>query len=159
VAITDNLRLTASYATLSHDYDKWIDPATGDDVTNLRKLVVPKNDYNIDVDYRFPDFGLPGTLYLNLNYSHRGETSTPLNLSTPNVRLYSVTPDFSLLNARLTLSEIPLGSDRNRLTVALWGKNLTDKDYLTLAYQGWVTAGSGSWGDERTFGVDVRFEH
>ena len=159
VAITNNLRLTASYATLSHDYDKWIDPATGDDVTNLRKLIVPKNDYNIDVDYRFPDFGLPGTLYLNLNYSHRGETSTPLNLTTPNVRLYSVTPDFSLLNARLTLSEIPLGSDRNRLTVALWGKNLTDKDYLTLAYQGWVTAGSGSWGDERTFGVDVRFEH
>jgi hypothetical protein len=41
----------------------------------------------------------------------------------------------------------------------LWGTNLTDEDYLTLAYQGWVTASSGSWGDERTFGLDLRFEY
>lgn len=157
-AITENLKLTASYATLSHDYDKWIDPTTGEDVTNLRKLIVPQNDYNIDLDYRFPDFGL-GTLFLNLNFARRGETSTPLNLSTPNVELYSTTPDFNLVNARLTLSDIELGAGTSRLTVALWGTNLTDEDYLTLAYQGWVTASSGSWGDERTFGVDLKFEY
>ena len=159
-AITENLKLTLSYATLSHHYDEWIDPATGDDVTKLRKLIVPKNDYNVDLDYRFPDFGLPGTLFLNINYGHRGETSTPLNLSVPNVELYSTTPAFSLLNARLTLSELHFGSDsHNRFTVAAWGKNLTDKEYVTLAYQGWVTAGSGSWGDPRTFGVDVKYEY
>jgi iron complex outermembrane receptor protein len=156
-ALTDSLRLTASYATLSHDYDEWIDPTTGQDVTDLRKLIVPKNDYSIDLDYRFPSFGL-GSLFLNVNYSHRGETSTPLNLTVPNVELYSVTPDFSLLNARLTLSDIELGSQA-RLSVALWGKNLTDEEYMNLAYQGWVTAGSASWGDARTYGVDVRFEY
>lgn len=157
-AITDNLKLTASYATLSHDFDEWIDPTTGADVTNQRKLIVPENDYNIDLDYRFPDFGL-GTLFLNLNFTHRGETSTPLNLTIPNVELYSKTPDFSLVNARLTLSDIALGAGSSRLTVALWGTNLTDEEYLNLAYQGWVTQGSGSWGDERTYGVDLRFEY
>lgn len=157
-AITDNLKLTASYATLSHDYDEWIDPTTGANVTNQRKLIVPKNDYNIDLDYRFPDFGL-GTLFLNLNFTHRGETSTPLNLTIPNVELYSKTPDFSLVNARLTLSDIALGAGSSRLTVALWGTNLTDEEYVNLAYQGWVTQGSGSWGDERTYGVDLRFEY
>jgi iron complex outermembrane recepter protein len=158
-AITDNLTLTASYATLSHDFDEWIDATTGEDVTKLRRLIVPKNDYSLDLDYRFRDFGLPGTLMLNVNYTHRGETSTPLNLATPNVALYATTPDFSLLNARLTLADIPLGfGSRGRLTVAAWGKNLTDEEYVTLAYQGWVTLGSGSWGDERTVGVDAKFE-
>lgn len=158
-AVTENLQLTFSYATLSHDYDEWIDPTTGENVTRLRKLIVPKNDYSIDLDYRFPQLGwLPGELFLNLNYAHRGETSTPLNLSTPNVKLYSTTPDFSLLNARLTLSQVELGSS-GRLSVAVWGKNLTDEEYLNLAYQGWVTAGSASWGDPRAFGVDLRFEH
>ena len=158
-AITDDLKVTLSYATLSHDYDEWIDPATGEDVTHLRKLIVPKNDYSIDVDYRLPALGW-GTLFLNVNYAHRGETSTPLNLSTPDVELYSKTPDFNLLNARLTLSEVSLGSAaHNRVTFALWGKNLTDEEYLTLAYQGWVTAGSGNWGDGRTYGIDVRYEY
>lgn len=158
-ALTENLTLTASYATLSHDFDEWIDPTTGEDVTALRRLVVPKNDYSLDLNYRFPDFGIPGTLLLNLNYTHRGETSTPLNLSTPNVALYSTTPDFSLLNARLTLADIPLGFDsQGRLTIAAWGKNLTDEEYVNLAYQGWVTFGSASWGEERTLGVDVRYE-
>ena len=159
-AITENLKLTASYATLSHDYDEWIDPTTGEDVTKWRKLIVPKNDFSIDLDYRFPDFGLPGTLFLNVNYAYRGDTSTPLNLKTPNVELYSTTPSFSLLNARLTLSQIELGSGpHNRLTVAAWGKNLTNEDYTNLNYQGWVTAGSASWGDPRTFGMDVKYEY
>lgn len=160
-AITENLTLTASYATLSHDYDEWIDPTTGQDVTKLRKLIVPKNDYSLDANYRFPDFGLPGSLFLNVNFSHRGETSTPLNLSTPNVKLYSTTPSFELLNARLTLSEVHIGGadDHNKLSFALWGKNLTDEKYTSLNYQGWVTAGSASWGDPRTFGLNVKYEY
>jgi len=159
-ALTENLQLTFSYATLSHHYDEWIDPATGQNVTDLRKLIVPKNDYSVDLNYRFPQWGLPGTLFLYVDYSHRGDTSTPLNLTTPNVELYSTTPAFSLFNARLALMEIHLGSDtHHRLSIAAWGKNLANKQYLTLAYQGWVTAGSGSWGDPRTFGVDVKYEY
>lgn len=157
-AITDSLQLSVSYATLWHDYDEWIDPSTGQDVTDLRELIVPENDFNIDVDYRFPDFGL-GTLFLNVNFARRGESSTPLNLTIPDVERYSSTPDFNLLNFRLTLKDIALGSDHHRLTVAAWGKNLTDEEYLNLAYQGWVTQGSGSWGDPRTFGLDVRYEY
>jgi iron complex outermembrane receptor protein len=159
-AITENLRLSVSYLYMSHDYDQWIDPTTGQDVTALRDYVVPEGDYNVDLDYRFPDFGLPGKLFLNVNYAHRADTSAPLNLSTPNVRLYSTTPEFEVLNARLTLSEIELGGgSHHRLTVAAWGKNLTDEEYLSLAYQGWVSAGSGSWGDPRTYGLDVRYEY
>ncbi|MFO1466070.1 MAG: TonB-dependent receptor [Steroidobacteraceae bacterium] len=155
-AITTGLTLTVSYATLDHKYSKWIDPNSGADVTSLRRLIVPKNDYAATLNYRFPDFGLPGALKGMVSYTHRDRTSTPLNLTIPNVETYSTTPAFSLLDARLDLTEINIGT--GQLSVGVWGKNLTDKNYLTLAYQGWVTASSGSWGDPRTYGVDLKYE-
>lgn len=159
-AVTNALRITLNFATLDHKYDRWIDPTTGQNVTALRKLIVPKDDFSLGVDYRFPNFGLPGQLDGNLTLSHRDRSSTPLNLSTPNVELYSTTPAFSVLNGRLALSRINVGPrDNGDLTVALWGKNLLDKKYINLAYQGWVTAGSASWGDPRTVGVDLIYRY
>lgn len=159
-AISENLRATLSYATLHHKYDKWIDPSTGNDVTAQRRLVVPKNDYTVTVDYRFPDLGLPGRLDGTLGYSHRDATSTPLNLTTPNVALYSTTPAFGIWNGRLALSRIKVGpGSHGDLTVALWAKNLTDKKYLSIAYQGWTTNGSGYWGEPRTVGIDLIYQY
>ncbi|HQX79048.1 MAG TPA: TonB-dependent receptor [Steroidobacteraceae bacterium] len=155
-AITTGLQLSLNYATLDHSYSKWIDPNTGVDVTNLRKLIVGKNDYSATLDYRFPDFGLPGSLKGMVSLSHRDRTSTPLNLTIPDVERYSTTPAFTLLDARLELSEVSIGG--GNLSVALWGKNLADKDYVTLAYQGWVTSSSGTWGEPRTFGADLKYE-
>jgi len=159
-AVTSALRVTFNYATLHHKYTRWIDPISGVDVTSLRRLIVPKNDYTLSVDYKFPDFGLPGQLEGTLSYAHRDRSSTPLNLSTPNVELYSTTPAFNVLNGRLALSRIHVGpGEGGDLTVALWGKNLLDKKYINLAFQGWVTAGSASWGDPRTIGLDLIYRY
>lgn len=60
-------------------------------------------------------------------------------------------------DARLALSEIDLG--RSRATVALWGKNITNEDYLysgidfgSLGFAGIVYA------EPRTYGIDVRLD-
>ena len=164
-AVTESLRVTASYATLSHDYDKWMDnnpmsPTFGQDVTKNRKLIVPKNDYSITVDYRFPNFGLPGRLDGTVTYSHRDDFSTPLNLAIPNVKTYSTTPAFHVVNARLALSRIKVAPEgKGSLTVALWGKNLTNEKYLTLANGAWVNDGSGTWGEPRTVGMDLIYQY
>lgn len=164
-AVTENLRITASYATLSHDYDKWIDnnamsPTFGQDVAKYRKLIVPKNDYSITVDYRFPNFGLPGRLDGMVTYSHRDDFSTPLNLTIPNVKTYSTTPAFHVVNARLALSRIKVAPEgKGSLTVALWVKNLTNEKYLTLANGAWVNDGSGTWGEPRTVGMDLIYQY
>jgi iron complex outermembrane receptor protein len=60
------------------------------------------------------------------------------------------------LNARLSLSELEVA--RGNLSVALWGTNLTDEEYRVhgtdfgdyIAY---------SWGDPRTYGVDVSWQY
>ena len=158
-AVTDNLRLGFNFAALNHKYNQWIDPTTGTDVTDLRKLYVPKNDYALNIDYRFPNMGLPGKLDGNLNLTHRDRAGTPLNLAIPNVEVESMTPAFSVWNGRLALSQIKAGPrDEGRVTVAVWAKNLTDKKYLIMANQAWVSA-SGNWGEPRTVGLDVTYKY
>lgn len=159
-ALTERARLTFSYAALSHNYSKWVDPTSGLDVTALRKLIVPKDDFTINLDYRFPNLGLPGRLDGTLSYFHRDRTSTPLNLATPNVELYSTTPAFGLWNARIALSQLKVGPGKHGdLTIALWGKNLSDKKYANLVYQGWTSSSSASWGEPRTVGLDVIYQY
>ena len=57
---------------------------------------------------------------------------------------------YALVDARL-------GYDVGGLTVALWGKNLTKKDYRTYAR---VFAGldQAVWGEPRTYGIEVRYK-
>ncbi|CAB1367848.1 putative TonB-dependent receptor [Denitratisoma oestradiolicum] len=159
--VTDDLRASFSYATLSHHYDKWIDPSTQTDVTNRRKLIVPKNDATLTLDYRFPNLGLPGKLDGSLTFSHRGATSTPINFdASPNIEQESTVPSFSVVNARLALSRIKVGPGANGdLTVALWGKNLADKKYLVMSNPGWTSAWSGNWGEPRTYGLDLIYQY
>jgi iron complex outermembrane receptor protein len=162
-AITRALRLGVNYAYLSHKYNQWIDPVSGLDVTRNRDLIVPKNDYSVNLDYRFPDFGLPGKLDLSVNYTHRDATSTPVDTSKvfptlADPRTALTTPAFSIWNARLALSQIKAGpGDEGRVTVGLFGKNLTNKKYLTMTNPGWVTDMSGNWGEPRTVGVDLTY--
>ncbi|QDX80724.1 hypothetical protein B9N43_05370 [Denitratisoma sp. DHT3] len=160
--VTDNLRANFSYATLTHKYDKWTDSATGADVTSLRKLVVPKNDATLTVDYRFPEFGLPGKLDGSLTFSHRGASSTPIKMENPDpeIEQHSTVPSFSVVNGRLALSRIKVGPGGNGdLTVALWGKNLTDKKYLVMSNPGWTSYWSGNWGEPRTYGLDLIYQY
>ncbi|MBV2191909.1 MAG: TonB-dependent receptor, partial [Azonexus sp.] len=164
-ALTRALRLGVNYAYLHHKYNQWIDPTSGLDVTANRDLIVPKNDYSVNLDYRFPDFGLPGKLDLSLNYMHRDATSTPVDTSKvfPTIadpRIPLTTPAFGIWNARLALSQIKAGpGDEGRVTVGLWGKNLADKKYLTMVNPGWVTDMSGNWGEPRTVGLDLTYTY
>jgi iron complex outermembrane receptor protein len=157
-ALTDSLRLGFNYATLRHHYDKWVE--NGVDFTSQRMLIVPKNDYVINVDYRFPNIGLPGKLDGNLNFAHRDRTSTPLNLFVPNVETYETTPAFGIWNARIALSQLKAApSDEGRVSVALWVKNLADKKYLTMVYSGVGVDSAGYWGEPRSVGLDVVYKY
>ncbi len=162
-SLSDSLRLGVNYAYLHHKYDQWIDPRNGRDVTATRDLIVPKHDYAVNLDYRFPNFGLPGKLDANLNFTRKDDTSTPIDLTkplTPNARAPLTTPAYSLWNARLALSQIKAGPrDEGRVTVALWAKNITNKKYLIMANPGWVTDMSGNWGEPRSVGLDLIYKY
>jgi iron complex outermembrane receptor protein len=171
-AITDNFRLSANYAYLHFKYDEVKDPATGADVTDYYHNVVPKNAYSIAADYSVPDLGF-GVLDINLTYSHTdraGIYQDAYTVSQAGVAALTaeadtrqfVTPSYGIWNGRIALSEIKVGpNDKGSLAVALWGRNLADKEYESYNY---VTIAQAAqyqafWGEPRTLGIDVVYKY
>jgi len=74
---------------------------------------------------------------------------------------------YTLVNGRFSLAQIPVGA--GQLDVALWGKNLTDKNYATFIYAAPgiaplnptlpATNTAGSFGQPRTYGVSVNYKY
>jgi iron complex outermembrane receptor protein len=170
-AVTDNLRLSANYAYLHFKYDEVEDPATGADVTDFYHNVVPKSAYSIAADYSIPNLGF-GVLDFNLTYSHTDRTGTYQDTYTvaggaaeltadADTRQF-ITPSYGIWNGRIALSEIKVGpGEKGRMTVALWGRNLGDKEYQSYNY---VTVAQAAqyqafWGEPRTLGIDVVYKY
>lgn len=63
---------------------------------------------------------------------------------------------YQLVNARLTLADIPVAEGQT-LKVSLWGKNLTDKEYRvnTIPFGAWT---SSFYGDPRTYGLEATYQ-
>lgn len=171
-AVAEGLRLSANYAYLHFKYDKVEDPATGIDVTEFYHNVVPRHAYSVAADYRSPDLGF-GTLELNLTYSYTDRTGiyqdaysiSPEGVATqtaPTDTRQFVTPSYGIWNARAALADIKVGpSEKGSLTVALWCRNLTDKEYESYNY---VTVAQAAqyqafWGEPRTVGLDVIYRY
>ncbi|WP_232096454.1 TonB-dependent receptor [Denitratisoma oestradiolicum] len=159
-ALTDALRLSLNSAWMDHKYTRFTDLVTGLDVAATRKLVVPKKAYSASVDYRFPALGLPGKLDGNLSYSYRGAQSTPIDLTGAWPASSFIVPPYSVWNGRLALSRIKVPPAGNGdLSVALWGKNLTDKKYTIYDVVNYSTDHGSPWGEPRTYGIDVIYNY
>lgn len=65
---------------------------------------------------------------------------------------------YALINARLMLTDFPLVNHGGALRLSLWGKNLTDEEYVTY---GVPLTGVGAvrvFGTPRTYGFDLTYE-
>ena len=153
--ITDTLVLTVGYGYLDASVDEVIDPNTGANLAKTAKYALPSapdNSFTADLDYTFPSFGY-GELALNVNYSYVDDTEF---VSTPTFG-YDI-PDYDLWNARLTLRELCVGE--GRAAVALWGRNLADEEYLLDGIESFPWSQMvASFGERRTWGVDVTYEY
>ncbi len=62
----------------------------------------------------------------------------------------------TLINARLTLEEVDIGG--GQVSVALWGKNLSDEEYQTFGINfGGLAIITEQWGSPRTYGLDLGY--
>ncbi|HQR04642.1 MAG: TonB-dependent receptor [Proteobacteria bacterium] len=159
-AATERLRLNMDAAWLRFRFNHFADLTSGLDVASTRRQLTPKLAYNLSANYRFPDFGLPGKLDGTLSFSYRGPSSTAYDTTVPNAAFSNITPSINIVNGRLALSQIRVGPGGNGdLTVALWGKNLADKKYQTFRYQAPMADAAASWGEPRTFGIDMIYRY
>ncbi|MCC2601060.1 TonB-dependent receptor [Sphingopyxis yananensis] len=145
---TKGLRFSLNYGYLDPQYDEILD-ATGKDISSkFRFNLAPKHSLAVEANYEIYDLPI-GTLAANINYTMQSKVYTSATISSGKY----ITGDYGLLNARLSLTEIP-GLDGLRLSA--WGRNLTDKQYYTMQFN--VGAPAALFGDPRTYGLDLSFE-
>jgi len=148
--IGDALTVKVNYAHLNASYDRIVD-ATGTDLAPVFRFVfAPQNSYNVDVDYEFPKLPI-GKLVATLGYNYQADVFSRARTDSGRYLIQ----DYGLLNARLALSEIPVG--QGNLRVALWGRNLEDKQYYTDHNTALVPY--AIFGDPRSYGLDVVYEY
>ena len=170
--LTEDLRLSANYAYLHFKYDNVKDPASGVEVSSFYHNVVPTNTYAVAADYTTDVFDF-ARFSANLNYSYTDRSGnyqdaysvSSAGVATPGAATDTkqyITPSYGVWNGRIALGEIKVGpNDKGSLEVALWGKNLADKEYVSARF---VTIAQAQqyvsfWGEPRTFGLDVIYRY
>jgi iron complex outermembrane receptor protein len=131
----DNLTLNASYAYTYTDIPAV--PVTYNEIATDGRTVLntttvnqkfyivytPRNAASGSIDYALPltDGGIAAKFHLDANYSQ----------ATQSFDQFATKNDASfVVNGRVSLADIPLGAERRKLTVSLWGRNIFDQDYV-----------------------------
>lgn len=127
-APTEDLTLTFNYGYLDAEFKEFLeyDPVLNKTVDVARSRYTqytPKHTVNVGVEYTMLRARY-GELTARVDYSYNDDYTPYVK---PEQKAVSDIKGYGLVNARLTLDEIPVGN--NRLQVSLWGKNLTDNDY------------------------------
>ena len=157
----DGLTIDLTYGYLDAKFDKYMsyNASTGRSENIARNTTVPqapKNSASIGVQYDFEPFSF-GALSARVDVAYKdGFVFHPYEneWNSPDSR--------TLVNARISLNDIRLGccNDSNKLRVSLWGKNLTDEEYINWGIDfgqlGWSGA---TYGEPRTYGLDVIYTY
>ncbi|MBA6412227.1 TonB-dependent receptor [Parahaliea sp. F7430] len=182
---TPDLMFQFDYAYLDPEFDKVItsagsifDPAmnplspyqVGDNIKDLFVLpYAPQDSLSLTADYSFWRTGsMEANATLNYTFQSKVYDSAPAGPGVPNRHFYS-RPSYGLLDARIGfVFDLPRG---NTATVALWGRNVLDKEYrmqvtgsggaavpTPLGPAGFTSAAE-TWAEPATYGIDLIYEY
>ncbi len=142
------LTLSASYSYLTGKYLRVID-VTGEDRSDFFRFInMAPHTVSAKAEYQFPPTSF-GQLSVNVDYYHQGLITT--STSDPRYKVGG----YGLLDARLTLADIPLAGGEWR--VSAFGRNLTDKEYYISHFN--TGAPSAFFGQPRTYGLEISMQY
>jgi len=147
---TDNLELTLGYGYLDFEYEEFV--IGGVDISDTAEApFAPENTLQASAVYTWP-LGSNGALQARMDLSYTDEYHF-----NPTLFLHDAAEERTLLNARLSWKEIPL--PQGSLELSAWVQNLTDEEYREFGTDfGALGFSTNSFGDPRTWGVDLRYE-
>jgi len=124
-------------------------PLAGGALQDFNLVQTPEHAGSLTVDYTFEPFAF-GTFTAHVDIMATDEYHY-VGLGTQELDSYA------LINARLTLTDIPLGQYGGDLRLSLWAKNITDEEYVTY---GVPLTGVGAvrlFGTPRTYGFELTY--
>lgn len=154
VVPVEGLIINLSYTYLDGDMPLQPNPlaGAGDTPTLFDLILTPQHAGALSVNYTFQPW-------------QRMKLSAHLDVTSTDQYAYaSFNPQrfdaYTLFNARLTLADIKLGDNKGSLKFSVWGKNLTDEEYIVFAapVDIPVPVVMQAYGDPRTAGVDITYE-
>jgi iron complex outermembrane receptor protein len=162
----DNLEITASYGYLDAKFNQYSDTCNNAtspncppgsvvgqvyDASHIYKVPsAPRDTANVGVAYTLP---LPlGELVSRVDWSY---VSSYVFYPQPALYKNTAIDGYDLVDARITWQKIPVAQS-GELAFSIWGKNLTDKSYLTTGIDWSATYfATNYFGDPRTIGFDI----
>ncbi|ROS04609.1 iron complex outermembrane receptor protein [Sinobacterium caligoides] len=158
--ISEDLTVNANYGYTDIDYKEYV--KGGVDIANNADMSsTPNNTFSLSADYFIADIGI-GQLRAFADYSWQSDSDFNTDVFDPSV----VNPtggmkqsSYSIVNGRIVLSEI-IGISQGDLQIAAWGKNLTDEEYYVHGIDfGQQLGRSVTFGDPRSYGVDITYRY
>jgi iron complex outermembrane receptor protein len=171
--LTDSVTLTGNYAYIDRSFDVFpaiqnANPDIADQQITPTNGITPESAAYLALNWAIMDTGST-SLDFQISGNYQDETisigSSPSNYSmgtsldpTDDIPVnYQQAPNQSrtIVNARLTWGQ-DLGDGRS-LSIAAWGRNITEEDYRTFGYNFGADLGIAvhQWGDPATYGVDI----
>lgn len=123
-----------------------------------KRGLAPDNQVTANIDWQIAktDFA---RISLNLNANYQSEVfaqamSSDSYASGPVIFAQLPNNARTLVNARLSFSDIEVGSSKMRVSV--WGRNLTDEDYreFSLGFGASLGLNLAQYGEPKTYGID-----
>lgn len=146
-ALSENITLRGGYSWVDGDAGDVTNPLTG--ILEVRDELqgTPEHSFLAAVDFVQP-LG-DNEMFANLTYSYKDEV---LSIPQNDLRL----PSFALVNGRLGFNLEDFGVEDSPLTVAFWGTNLLDEEYLidSLPFESFAYR-TVVFGQPRSYGVSV----
>lgn len=145
VAPARGLTLTASYAYVDIRLPEAPNPfVAGNPLVPVYPLYTPDHTASGAIDYSLPVGDLSLVAHLDANYAARQYTSS----SDPTKSDQSF-----IVNARLSVADIPLNDGGAKLQLSVWTRNLLNKSYVFLRNYSSALGTYGIFNEPRTYGV------
>lgn len=167
VQIADGWRMQGSYGYLDSKYKTFMSfnqfNAAVDIANNTNVGYVPKQQFSFSVDGRIAQTSMGNLraivdyVYASEYYNYAGQMSAAVtNAAIGNSSAESLMPSLGYVNARLLLSNIPLGS--GSASASLWVRNLGNeqKQITHIDVGGYYRI--AAWSEPRTFGLALNYK-
>ncbi|MDI1296783.1 MAG: TonB-dependent receptor, partial [bacterium] len=159
----EGLTVSASYAYTHVSIPATVNPfpqgATGVIVTTpiqIYSVYTPTHAASGSIDYDLPLNGFSLRAHVDANY----DSGFYANYNNPGVGLTQPKGESAfIVNGRLAIADIDMGSANTRVTVSAWVRNLLNEQHLFYKTYSALLGTSGFFNDARTFGgeVNVKF--
>jgi iron complex outermembrane receptor protein len=152
---TDRLILSTNVGYTRYSLDENQNPSA------IPENHAPKLSFGVSGDYTFDEIsGMTPSARLEVNYIGLIDWGpTAPGAFAPGVHLLESykTPEQVILNARVSLADIPMGPVEGK--ISLWGKNITNTQYFSEILPGSVIGFvDGNISPPATYGVDLSFK-